>query len=225
MKKLTLLFLLLFFNDLKGISEIENINTPTSDIIDYGVGSLFLRMYSNGGIITRFVFAPFNRLNFGGTIDICEVIGFQTPKLKEPTFYFKWRIFDGSKYLPALALGYDGQPYSFISNSLPAKGLFLVFSYNIGLQGLFWDFGVNFTEYMQDNELFAFTSLRILIEDIVGFTIEYENIPRAIITQLNCKLTFVLTKIVWVDFIFNKLNSDDNHIERQIKVTYLYRFY
>ncbi|MEN3014153.1 MAG: hypothetical protein ABDH23_06050 [Endomicrobiia bacterium] len=207
------------------INEIENINTPTAEIIDYGVGGFHVRLYSYGGVVTKFVFGPFNRVNFGGSIDIANLIGFETPKVKDPAFYFKWRVFDGSKYFPAFAIGYDGQSYNFISNErvLP-KGLFLVFTHNL-FSALFFDFGVNFTKYRQDNELLGFLSFRFCIEDIINFGIEYENIPESDIEQLNCKLSLLLGRIVWIDFIFHRLNSQTEKIERQLRINYLYKFF
>ncbi|MCS7230619.1 MAG: hypothetical protein RMJ67_00550 [Elusimicrobiota bacterium] len=205
--------------------EIENVNVPTAEIVDYATGGFYVRMYSYGGVIAKFVFSPFNRLSFGGSVDIERLIGFETPKIKEPSFYFKWRIFDGTRYFPALALGYDGQSYSFISTgNLPAKGLFLVFTQNI-FSKTFFDFGVNFIRYKKENELFGFISLRFCIEDIVSFGVEYENIPDSQIGQLNCKLAIIFSNYLYIDFIFNRINSDTDKIERQLRVNYLYKFF
>lgn len=205
--------------------EVENINVPTAEVVDYGSGSFYFRMYSYGGVITRFIFGPFNRLNFGGSIDVDRLIGYETPKIKDPAFYFKWRIFDGSRYFPAFAFGYDAQGYNFSnSNYLPAKGLFLVFTQNI-FSELFFDFGVNFVKYRQDNELLGFISLRFSIEDVIGFGIEYENIPKSDIEQLNCKIAILLSNNIYIDLIFNRVNSDTDKIERQVRINYLYRFF
>lgn len=205
--------------------EVESINVPTAEIIDYGSGGFYVRMYSYGGVITRFIFGPLNRLNFGGSIDIDKLIGYETPKIKEPAFYFKWRIFDGTRYFPAFAIGYDGQSYSFSSSGyLPAKGLFLVFTQNV-FSEFFIDFGVNFVRYRQDNELFGFVSFRFSIEDVIGFAAEYENIPKSDIGQLNCKIEIVPSRNIFIDFIFNKINSDRREIERQVRISYLYKFF
>ncbi len=221
MKSLLYLFSILLIVTYCGASSIECVNVPTAEALDYGVGEFAFRIYSYGSIVTRFIFSPFNRINFGVSIDVKNLIGYDTPSVMEPTFYFKWRVFDGGRLFPAFALGYDGQSYS----NLPAKNLYFAFSQNILYKKLFFDFGTNITKYFGEQKVLGFVSLRTTIEDIVEFGIEYENIGIKSIQQLNCKFGVKLAGVLDIDLIFNDLANKENRIERQIKVKYLYRFF
>lgn len=203
----------------------ECVNTPTAEVADYGTGYFTFRIYSYGSVVTRFIFAPFNRINFGGSLDIKNLIGYDTPYLKEPAFYFKWRVFDGSRTLPAFALGYDGQDYNFGTKYLPAKNLYFVFSQNVLYKKFFLDLGANITKYNGDQKVLGFVSFRFIIEDVIGFGIEYENIGVKKIQQLNCKIVISLSSIANIDLIFNDLTNEDEKIERQVRINYLYRFF
>ncbi|MFN3550644.1 MAG: hypothetical protein ACK4WJ_02385, partial [Endomicrobiia bacterium] len=125
-------------------------------------------------------------------------------------------------------LGYDGQKYSFIGqeNFLPAKGLFLVFTMNLILENFFCDFGTNITKYNEENKLFGFINFRFLYQDIFSLGLEYENIGKKEIQQINLKLGLILAKVLSIDFIFNNLYSEESSkIDRQIRINYLYKFF
>jgi hypothetical protein len=222
---INLLFFLLFTNLLS--TEINIVNCPTAEVVDYGTGEISVRIYSYGGVISRFIFAPFNRINFGGSIDIEKFVGYETPEVHDPAFYIKWRVFDGTKFFPAVAVGYDGQGYKFVSNkySLPAKGLYLVFSQNILAKKMFLDFGVNLTKYDDSSKLLCFTSLRGTIEDVIKLGVEWENINEQKIQQINLLTGLCLSKQINIDFVFIDLGNKNSKIERQVRIKYLYKFF
>ena len=227
MRKIILYNILLLFSTNLCISEINVVNCPTAEVVDYGTGEISIRIYSYGGVISRFIFAPFNRINFGGSIDIENLVGYETPEVHDPSFYFKWRIFDGTKIFPAVAIGYDGQQYRFLSMEyiLPAKGLFLVFSQNIVAKKMFIDIGVNFTKHKGESKLLSFVSLRGTIEDIVKLGIEYENIYEQKIQQVNLLVGLCLSELINIDFVFMNFMDRNSKIERQIRIEYLYKFF
>ncbi len=208
-------------------AEIDVVNCPTAEVVDYGTGEVSVRIYSYGGVISKFIFAPFNRINFGGSIDIEKFVGYETPVVHDPAFYLKWRIFDGTKIFPAVAIGFDGQGYKFVSTkySLPAKGLFLVFSQNVAVKKLFIDIGVNLTKYNEESKLLSFVSLRGSIEDIIKLGIEYENIYEQKIQQVNLLVGLCLSKLINIDFVFVNLTDKNSEIERQVRIGYLYKFF
>ncbi|MCS7227614.1 MAG: hypothetical protein NZ839_01465 [Endomicrobia bacterium] len=222
----SILYLIFFCNDIIVAKDIECVNSPTPEVVDYSVGDISIRIYSFGGVIARFIFSPFNRVNFGGSLDIDKLIGNETPEVREPAFYFKWKVFDGTKYFPSVAVGYDNQGYNFISNRyiIPAKGLYLVFSNNILVNTLFVDFGVNLTKYKGSTNTLCFFSTRVKLEDIISVGMEFENINKKEIQQLNCKLGLVLAKYVYIDFIFINLEETITNIERQVRIHYLHKF-
>jgi len=212
-------------------SMIDCINIPTAEVVDYGIGELNVRLYNGGGTVSRIVFAPFNRFNFGGSIDIENMIGKQSPMIRDPQFYFKWRIFDGTKNLPALAIGYDGQGYEYDSNIKkylqPAKGLFLVFTLNIFTAGLFTDFGTNVVKYMEENKTFGFVGLRYTIEDIFTLITEYENFGNNDLHQLNAGFRVSLAEGFNLDLLFKNLAPEKPgvKIDRQVRISYQYKFF
>jgi len=224
-KKLILLSLLLYTNLFS--AQINVVNCPTAEVVDYGLGEISVRIYSDGGVLSRFIFAPFNRINFGGSLDVGKLIGTQTPQLRDPSFYIKWRVFDGTKFFPAVAVGYDGQGYKFVSNrySMPAKGLFLVFSQNVLMKKMFIDLGVNLTKYDEESKLLCFLSSRGIVEDIVKLGVEWENINEQKIQQVNLLVGLCLSKLIDIDFIFINLFDENSKIERQVRLNYLYKFF
>jgi len=72
--------------------------------------------------------------------------------------------------------------------------------------------------------LLGFTSFRLVYQDIFSIGLEYENIGIKEIQQLNGKLGFVLAKVVLIDFIFSNIYSEKSKIDRQIRISYLYKF-
>ncbi len=231
MKKILFIIAIgLFANQLKS-AMIDLINIPTAEVVDYGVGEINVRLYHSGGMVTRIIFAPFNRFNFGGSLDIEKIISKDTPTIRDPQFYFKWRVFDGTKNFPALALGYDGQGYEFSSvlnrYTLPAKGIFLTFTLNIFVSGLFTDFGVNLVKYGQENKTFGFFGLRYMVEEMLAFMVEYENIGNNNdVKKLNAGLRFTVSEYLNIDFVFKNIPLDtETEFNRQIKVSYCYKFF
>ncbi|MFQ3675563.1 MAG: hypothetical protein SNJ64_03365 [Endomicrobiia bacterium] len=212
-------------------SMIDCINVPTAEVVDYGIGELDVKLYDSGGTISRIIFAPFNRFNFGGSIDIDKMIGKQSPIIRDPQFYFKWRIFDGTKNLPALAIGYDAQGYEYNESQKkylqPAKGLFLVFTVNIFTPGFFTDFGVNVVKHMEENQTFGFIGVRYTIENVLTLITEYENIGNNNINQTNAGFRISLSEQLNIDLVFKNLikQRDDIEIDRQIRISYQYKFF
>lgn len=72
--------------------------------------------------------------------------------------------------------------------------------------------------------MLGFTSFRLVYQDIFSIGLEYENIGIKDVQQLNGKLGFVLAKVVLIDFIFNNIYSEKSKIDRQIRISYLYKF-
>lgn len=213
--------------------DINCIDIPTAEVVDYSIGEIGIRLYNGGGTISRIIFAPFNRFNFGGSIDIDQLIGKQPLTVRDPKFYFKWRIFDGSKHLPALAIGYDGQGYEYdpVSKKYlqPEKGLFLVFTSNIIIPGLFVDFGSNVVKYMEENKTFAFLGVRYTIEDIVTLIIEYDNIGDSNLHKINAGFRVNVSENLNIDLSFKNFSLEKDkfteEVDRQVGVKYYYKFF
>ena len=57
-------------------------------------------------------FGVLQRLNLGASMQADRFIGTESSiKFVRPEIQVKFRFYDGGQYIPALALGYDGQGY------------------------------------------------------------------------------------------------------------------
>src|SRR5689334_10877868 len=89
--------------------QLELIDVPTADILDPMTFSTMFRFYSEGGMVGRFLLGPIKMVNLGISFDAQRVIGGGDPHMITPSVFFKVKPYDGSDYLPAIALGYDNQ--------------------------------------------------------------------------------------------------------------------
>ena len=98
------------------LPDTELIDIPTAGILDYYGFQVKTRAYSNGGVLTALNFGVLERLNLGAAMAVDKFIGSDSPiKMRRPEIQVKFRFFDGGYYIPAAALGYDGQGYYYDS--------------------------------------------------------------------------------------------------------------
>ena len=88
---------------------IHLIDLPTAEVVDrYGYDASF-RFYGGGGMLAKGTFGVFSRFNMGLGLDAEGFIGSGSADFNTPTIHARWRVFDGRRYWPAIAVGYDGQ--------------------------------------------------------------------------------------------------------------------
>src|SRR5262245_26494247 len=87
------------------------IDIPTAEVLDHYGYRVSFRFANEGALQAKTLFGVFPRLNLGFSLDGERVIGTEDARMNEPTLNVKFRLFDGHKVLPALAIGYDGQGY------------------------------------------------------------------------------------------------------------------
>lgn len=158
MKKLFFYFLLLalcsmlFANPLSA-QPVELIDIPTAEVVDANHYSANFRLYQDGGILSRIIFGLGKRVNLGVSFDLVNFIGKKDVDFQRPELQLKFRFYDGSKNLPAFALGYDSQGYYYDSTTekyrYPEKGVYLVASREI-FSSTEFHLGLNIYDFKTD---------------------------------------------------------------------------
>ena len=162
------------------LPDTELIDIPTAGILDYYGFQVKNRAYSQGGVITALNFGVLERLNLGASMAVDKLIGSDSPiKMRRPEIQVKFRFFDGGYYIPAAALGYDGQGYYYDSDSKKymekGKGLYLAGSKEIGIPNLTAHGGFNVPDF-DNSYLFGFLGANYTLEDKVSFLLEFDNL-------------------------------------------------
>ena len=161
------------------IPDVEMIDVPTAGILDYYGFMVKTRFYSGGGVLGGLNFGVQERLNLGASMSVDKLVGSDSPiKMRLPEIQVKFRFFDGGYYIPAAAVGYDGQGYYYNPADKKylekGKGLYLVGSKEIGLAGLALHGGFNVPDF-DNNYLFGFLGLNYTLEDKIAFMLEYDS--------------------------------------------------
>lgn len=161
------------------IPDVEMIDVPTAGILDYYGFMMKTRFYSGGGVLGGLNFGVQERLNLGASMSVDKLIGSETGiKMRRPEIQVKFRFFDGGYYIPAAAVGYDGQGYYYNPGDKKylekGKGLYLVGSKEIGVPGLALHGGFNVPDF-DNNYLFGFLGLNYTLEDKIAFMVESDS--------------------------------------------------
>jgi hypothetical protein len=162
------------------VPDVEMIDVPTAGILDYYGFMVKTRFYSGGGVLGGLNFGVQERLNLGASMSVDKLVGSDSPiKMRRPEIQVKFRFFDGGYYIPAAAVGYDGQGYYYNPADKKylekGKGLYLAGSKEIGLAGLALHGGFNVPDF-DNNYLFGFLGLNYTLEDKIAFMLEYDSI-------------------------------------------------
>lgn len=180
--------------------QLEAVDIPTAYILDPQTFSTAFRFYNRGGITSRLAVAPFKYINLGIYFDTQRVIGSDDPHMITPRLFFKLHMYDGSDYIPALALGYDNQGYLYQEGSKQflhrEKGLYLVGSHEIFLPNFELHAGLNKYNF-DNNSIFGFFGATWKIAPAFALLAEYDNIRNGIDNRVN------LGGRLWIAPFFN----------------------
>jgi len=208
---------------------LEVVDIPTADILDPKTFSTSFRFYSEGGITSRLVLGPFKRLNLGFYLDAQRVIGGDTPHMIRPSAFIKFRFFDGTDVLPALALGYDNQGYLYQESTRDflqkEKGIYLVGSHEIFIPDFELHAGVNIPRVDEDGTPFGFFGATWKIVPSFALLAEYDNIQNAPDNRVNLGGRFWVTPFFNVDVgARNVGRGADRGAERIVRLNYVTNF-
>jgi hypothetical protein len=195
------------------IPDVEMIDVPTAGILDYYGFTVKTRAYSGGGVVGGLNFGVQERLNLGASMSVDRFIGSDPGiKMRRPEIHVKFRFYDGGYYIPAMALGYDGQGYYYNPADKKylekGRGLYLVGSKEIGIPGLALHGGFSVSDF-DKNYLFSFLGLNYTLEDKVAFMVEYDNMfheddPK----RLNAGIRFYVTPYFQLDVAAREIGAD-----------------
>lgn len=214
--------------------ETTLIDVPTAETFDRYQASFLTRAYDHGTIMESIDFGVYPRINLGVSVAVHELLGSSSSvRVLDPDFQAKWKIYDGSLYLPAIAIGYDGRRYGYGYDSRRTyaktkdylddrKGGYLTFSREIIVPGLNASAGVNLSDFDFD-ELYMFTGMFYQVADSLGLMVEWDNIRNVRDSRLNAGARFYLHPSLALDAAVRRLGRGDES-ERILQIRYVTNF-
>lgn len=184
--------------------ETSLIDIPTAGVIDYANFELKTRFYNDGGFLNYMNIGVINnRLNLGASFMIDRLIGSKTPvKMVKPEMQIKFRFYDGGYYIPALAVGYDGQGFYYDKGSKKfmqkGKGLYFVGSREF-VSNLMGHFGFNIPDF-DEGYLYGFFGINYFVDDKINLRLEYDNFFHS---DYNSRLNFGIGINITPSFILD----------------------
>lgn len=203
------------------------VDTPSTEVLNYGSYHLGFRLFSGGGILTRMNFGVFKIVNVGVGWETDNVIGVDNIAVAAPSLYLKVKPYDGGRVMPAFAFGYDGQGLfwnkddrSFIQKE---KGVFVVCGREYFVPGLELSLGANINDF-SSNTVYAFTSATLNVEDDFYFLAEYDNINYFPHARLNLGVRFYVAEGVSIDVAGRDIVGEGRDVERIVAINYVGKF-
>lgn len=214
--------------------ETTLIDVPTAETYDRYQASFLTRAYDHGTVMESIDFGVYPRINLGVSVAVHELLGSSSSvRVLDPDFQAKWKIYDGSLYLPAIAIGYDGRRYGYGYDHRrnytktkdyldDRKGGYITFSREIIVPGLNASAGVNLSDFDFD-DLYMFTGLFYQLADSVGLMAEWDNIRNVRDSRLNVGARFYLHPSLALDAAVRRLGRGDES-ERILQIRYVTNF-
>jgi hypothetical protein len=184
--------------------EVSVIDAPTAAVLDYGGYSAQTRFYSQGGLLQYVGFGVYPRLNLGASLSVNGLIGNdRNVRARPPEVQVKFRFLDGDRYIPALAVGFDGQGFGYSSTEKRyhhrQRGCFVVGSQELGLPGLMAHPSVNISDF-DSNSIFGSVPVAYNIRDKATILVEWDNLSNFGNSRFNSGLRVHLTPNFNIDF-------------------------
>ncbi|MGB2578721.1 hypothetical protein AAIR98_000640 [Elusimicrobium simillimum] len=203
------------------------IDVPTAETLDHYSTMLNTRFYTENSVMASVDFGIYPRLNIGFSIAAQNLLGNETPiKVLTPDFQVKYKIYDGSLYLPAIAIGYDGRRYLYDRDEddykHDRKGAYLVLSREVFIPNLQLHAGVNVSDF-DSSDVFGFGSANFNIEDKVNLMFEWDNVHTIDDSRLNAGIRIYLSDSVDLDLIARDMTHKST-FERVLQVRYKANF-
>ncbi|MCB4757349.1 MAG: YjbH domain-containing protein [Elusimicrobia bacterium] len=207
---------------------IEVVDTPTAEVVDnYGYYVSF-RFGSAGALQAKPIFGIFPRLNLGFGLDGEKVLGTDDSKFNKPTLNVKYRLFDGKKLLPALALGFDGQGTLWNKDldhyNQREMGFYVVATTEFILPDLNLSIGANNFDFEEAHAGRAFANASYVYERTLGLLLEYANASDYKDRRFNFGLKYFITPVFTVDLVGRNIpktyRSEDRETERIVRLNY-----
>ncbi|MDR2772153.1 MAG: hypothetical protein LBB93_01640 [Elusimicrobiota bacterium] len=187
-------------------AQISIIDSPTTQIIEYGSFNVDFKVFREGGLTPKLEFGVFSFLNLGVAWEVQKLIGDSQADLAMPTLQVKVQIYSGDMSLPGIAIGYDGQGYIHMENEpdkyyQEPRGVYILIGREVFTEGLIMNVGVN-SNTLKDGEIYGFINMSLPVgSENFLFLAEYDNINYMPDSRLNLGVRIVLSPDVRVDLI------------------------
>ena len=214
--------------------ETSLIDIPTAEVLDRYQTSFTTRAYERGTVMETIDFGVYPRINLGVSLAVHELLGSSSSvRVLNPDFLAKWKLYDGSLYLPAIAIGYDGRRYGYGYNDQrkytrtkkymdDRKGGYLALSREIIVPGLTASAGVNMSDF-DFEEVYLFTGVFYTIMEKIGLLAEWDNIRNIRDSRLNLGARFYLHPSLSLDAAVRRIGRGSES-ERILQIRYVTNF-
>ena len=196
------------------ISEPGLVDLPTAGVLDYYGLQNKTRFFSSGSLLDEVYFGVLPRLNLGATATMEEFLGTSSgTRLVRPTIQAKYRFYDGAAYMPALAVGYDGQGYYYDHQDdkflEKERGLYLVGSHDIFDKSFQIHPGVNISDFYS-NCIYGSLGLSFTVEDSFDLMAEWDNIQRFDQSRVNAGVRFHVSPFFKIDAALRDIGKNSS---------------
>lgn len=215
-------------------TETAVLDVPTTEVLDRYQASFLTRAYDHGTVMETIDFGVYSRLNIGVSWAVHELLGSSSSvRVLNPDFQVKWKVFDGSLYLPSVALGYDGRRYGYgyDHNRKYAKtkkylddrkGGYITLSREVIVPGLQVSAGGNFSDFDWDH-VSAFVGTFYKMADYAAVLAEWDNIHNIRDSRANAGLRFYLHPSLSLDAAVRRIGRGKES-ERILQIHYMTNF-
>lgn len=203
------------------------IDVPTANVLDKYQASFLTRSYADGSIMESLDFGVIPQINIGFSLAVYELIGNSDDiKVLDPDFQVKWKLFDGSLYLPAIAIGYDGRRYGYNRATKDymddRKGGYITLTREIFVPGLNASAGMNLSDFDR-HDLYFFMGMSWRASEWFSFVGEWDNINNMRDSRLNLGAHIYVTPSLVLSGAVRRIGRGDEN-ERILQLRYVTNF-
>lgn len=203
------------------------IDVPTANVLDKYQASFLTRAYANGSIMESLDFGVIPQINLGFSLAVYEFVGNSDDiKILNPDFQVKWKLFDGSLYLPAIAIGYDGRRYGYNHDSKKymddRKGGYITMSREIFTPGLNASAGVNLSDFDR-HDIYFFLGMSWRLTEWFSLLTEWDNINNMRDSRFNIGAYAYITPSLVLSGAARRIGRGDEN-ERILQLRYVTNF-
>ncbi len=210
---------------------LDLIDTPTPEIVEQGGYNVNFRFYSfetngennNNGLLLGLFFGVLEHMNLGVNLDIENIIGNSSVKLRRPRLFVKFRIFSGTEYFPAIGVGYDDQGYGEYSHRKyehREKGFFIVLCQENFIPRLEVSTGINGYDF-DEFKVRGFIGLFSRFGENLIPMLEFDNLGGGSENRINIGVRYFLTPSLNIE-IDGKNIADE--FDRIFRIGYMSAF-
>ena len=191
--------------------DTDVIDAPTTAVLDNYGYSARSRFYSRGGLLQYLSFGVYPGINLGASAAIDGLIGDERHvRMRAPNAQVKYRFYEGDNDFPSVAVGFDGQGYTYNSGirrfNQRQRGFFVVASKELGLPGVQLHPSFNVSDF-DSNSIFGSLPLSINIRDKASVLIEWDNIANWSDSRFNLGVRTYMTPNFHVDFAIRAIGA------------------